>query len=260
MSAIVRTPKDGYIDTEGLFEFQQHNADNSEKAKNIPLYKYNQLGKLEAGNTQIGEPDIDTIEDQTKYKLANVDAYALNSATGGNAASARISPGASNRQFSMGGGQMTKPFSNNMSVYRKANKREGFGTGKPVEWSTMPTASNYQNGTAAEQLRAPDFVIDKANGAAAYDQLSMSKWRESMEPILNDYGNTLAKIVTFGAYKPSEKEGYCPGVLPGPRPSPLFGQIAAVLTAIIILVIFFIIIQQICVSSCRKSKDDYEFV
>ena len=264
MSGLTRTPDNGYYDTEDLFEFQQHNGDNSVK-RNIPLYKYNQLGKLEAGNTQMGEPDINTIEDQTKYKISNVDADTVNNITGGNFASARISPGASSRQFSIGGKNVSiNNIGNNMSKYsdmvKKVKTREGFGTDKPVAWSTMPTASSYQNGTAAEQLRAPDFVIDKANGNAAYDQLSMSKWREQMEPILNDYGNTLAKMVTFGAYKPSEKEGYCPGGMPGlgPRPSPLFGQIAAVLTVILILVIFFIIVQQVCVSACRKTKQETE--
>ena len=258
MSDITRTPDNGYYDTEDLFEFQQFNGDNSVK-RNIPLYKYNQLGKLEVGNTQMGESDINTIEDQTRCKISNIDANTTNNITGGNFASARILPGASSKQFSIGGKNVLRNnIGNDMSKYnsitKKVNTREGFGTDKPVAWSTMPTASSYQNGTAAEQLRAPDFVIDKANGNAAYDQLSMSKWREQMEPILNDYGNTLAKMITFGANKPSEKEGYCPSGMHGQRPSPLFGQIAAVLTVILILVIFFIIVQQICASACRKTK------
>lgn len=252
MATIIREPEDGYIDTEGLFEYQQHNEDNSYK-RNIPLYQFNQFGKLEAGNTRMGEPYINTIEDQTRYKKGLTDANTFNDITGGTAATARILPGADRKQFTIGNKQIVKnEYNNNLSKYN--NSKEGFGTDKSVQWSTMPTASNYQNGTADKQLRAPDFTNDKSNSDNAYNNLSMSRWKESMNPILNNYNNTLARSITFGENKPDIKEGYCYGGYN--QPKPLFSQIASIIIVVLIVIIFFIIVQQICLSCKNKHIED----
>lgn len=263
----VRTPDNGYIDTEGLFEFQQHNGDNSDKAKNIPLYNYNQIGKLEAGNTQLGASDVDTIEDQTRYKTGINDAVTFNNIIGGNAGTTRILPGANRNQFSIGDKSILKNnYVNNLSKYsndnnnnNKTKTKEKFGIDKPVEWSTMPTANVYQNGTAMEQLGTPDFVIDRNNSDNAYDNLSMSKWKASMDQTLNNYDNTLAKAVTFGGYDPDNKEGYCsPNTTQSTESGSLFSQIAIVIISVLIVIIMFVIIQQVCTSQKKhKSKSYY---
>ena len=242
----IRKSYDDYpkYDTDGLFT-EQANADNSLK-DDIPLYDYRQLDKQNGANTRFGEPIVDTVEDQTRSNIGTTDPDDLNESTGGNFATARTLPNASMREFTMGSRNVRgSDIANNMSIY-PGQSREHFGTDKPVEWSTAPNAGAYQNGSAAEQLKAPDFTIDHAQSRAAYDRNSMTNWKESMQPILKNYGNTLAKIVTFGGYKP--KEGYCPGQdiyrQRRDRSSGL-GQLAAIITVVIVILLIMLLFMKL---------------
>ena len=285
-----RTPKNGYFDLMGMFDYQQFNGDNSWKTR-IPRYKYGQMGKLEGASTRTGQPYIQTIEDQTKYKISNNDGHDLNNLTGGNGSTARVFPGSEQREFKLSGNKDVRQeeLGNNLSVFRNQTRqqqseqspiqdtpttleeqpsrtqsissiqprgavpktsqtRESFGSDKPVQWSTMPTANNYQNGSAHIQRSAPSFADSKQSAKGAHDRTSMTTWKESMKPILEDYGNTLAKVVTFGAWSPDKKEGYCPSYYGENRPSPAIGQITAVLTVIIVVLILVLIFMKVGVA------------
>lgn len=269
-----RCPQD-IIDTEGLFEFQQHNGDNSLKG---PLYKYAQFGKNEH-NVRYKQPIVDTIEDQTRIKIANNGAVDWQNLTGGNSAFARTLPGASSRCFDVGGKKMDEcSVGNNLSLFsndkplpprpplncgdRKRPKgvpqrdhAERFGTDRPVEWSSAPTANNFQGGSAGVQQGVPDFATSKESAVQAYRRDPLKEWKEDMGQILKDYGNSLAKACTFGTWKPKEpREKFCGGMRPAP--SPAYGTTLSTITIVLVVVLLFFAVIK-CVECAKTSQRGY---
>lgn len=210
-------------DTENMFERYEYNGDSNQKCG--PVYKFEQGGKLEFGNTRSQQATVEFDAYNIQKRIANNNPQDEEIVTSGNAAYYRTKPGIEKTTFEIGN-KPTDKIKNNDDIYEhfeeadNNNEQESFDNSafttspEPVTSFATSVLQPYENAphNDVSNCKESNFLAEFKKGA-------------------KDFGDNVLYNITFGT---KGKEKFCWSKKSGDISG--FGKFTAVLGTIIFFI------------------------